>query len=448
MYADLSDTNEFDLRKIPYSILLLIISAIIFSLQIIPFVGFFLLLMGAPYWSVLLVNGAFAGLVLEVFVRRLPKWLLVLPAVWFGMTTFIAAKDHIALANLRSEMETQNALVNIPFDHRYQSLSFEDTPIISGTKYQIPVTYNLSKTEEGNRFSASYLAPRELCNSIRLPLYSNSGIRTSSFHTESNRIGGGRFVGELCTINLPEQPTLPLVRISSSEKNYKLNGMPVKETIIQIKTPDGRVRIIRGGTAEPYGWLPLIIAGCFPTDSAPHWNCAAGLARSGLQPILSGKSRFGRDGEAVAAALGFEPYNNDYTRPVIAEDLQARVETARDRIIQEDVELLKKVITDPMADIGSVPFGSLRNRPDIIEPHLAGIVSAIEIGMAPGSKSKLNAHQLFDLLEFVTSESLIPYESRLKKLKYVDQAFFWVPEHERVLPKGGVGKTIVVSRKR
>lgn len=396
----------------------------------------------------LLINGAFAGLAIEVFVRRLPKWLLILPSIWFGATTLLAVRDHISLANLRSDMEAQNKLVNIPFDYRYQSLSFEDTPIISGTKYQIPVIYNLLKTEEGIRFNANYLAPRELCDSIQLPLYSNSGIRTSGFHTESNRIGGGRFVGELCTINLPEQPTLPLVRISSSEKSYKLNGMPVKETIIQIETPDGRVRTIRGGTAEPYGWLPLIIAGCFPTDSAPHWNCAAGLARSGLQPILSGKSRFGRDGEAVAAALGFEPYSNDYTRPVIAEDLQARVEAARDRIIQEDVELLKKVISDPMADIGSVPFRSLQNRPDIIEPHLAGIIKTIEKGIASERSGLKNSEHLLRLLKFVTPEALKPYETRLKNLNSINQSFFWAPEHERFLRKGTVGKTIVVNRNR
>lgn len=420
--------------RFPMSPLLLLAMLVLYLVQMIPVLGFMLLFLGSMFWSIALINAAFLGVLIEVPARKLPLAWLLLPIGYLGSYWVFVFIDDQNLNALQAEVLAHNQPVKVPFDPARQSLVFDGNPVIGVTTHHVPVVHSRAVIEGETIYNATYLAADPLCDEARAGTYRSAGIYPTWFHTRSDKIAGGTFVKGYCRIGIPVPPPPAQVVITSATRKYEIEGMPVEETVTTI-TPDiGRARQLRTGKAKPLPLLPAPMLFCvdFKLDGAKG-ACAAMLWRSDAN-LIDGKWRFGRSGDVLASALGIRQRDNSYDLPVPKARIRAVMEQASDRIRAQELTNLDRAIADPMVEIGSVPFNSLRNRGDLITPRLDGIVRAIEFGVANQGNSHGNAQQMFRLLDYVSHDALRPYEPRLMALKQQHYWYDWKPLAQREPP--------------
>ena len=422
------------MMRFPFCPLLLVVMLVLYLLQTIPGLGFLLLFLGSMFWSVVLINAAFLGVVIEVPARKLPMAWLLLPVGYLGTYWVFVFSDYQNLSALQAEIRADNAPVKVPFDPARQSLVFASDPAISTTTHHIPVVYSRTVIEDETVHRAEYLAADPLCDEAREGGYRGAGIYPTWFHTRSDEIAGGTFVEGYCRIGIPvPAPPRPVV-IASKTRKYEIGGMPVEESVMTITPANGPARRLRTGQAMPLSLLPaplLFCADMKPDDGSD--GCAAMLWRSDAS-LIEGKWRFGRSGDLLAAVLGIKPRDNSYDLPVPNADIRAVMIAARDRVLERELAKLDRAIADPMVEIGSLPFESLHRRGDLIEPRLDGMVRAIEFGVANQGNAHGNAQQMFRLLDYVAHDALRPYEPRLMALKQQHYWFDWKPIDQRPTP--------------
>src|SRR4051812_31911071 len=113
------------MRAWPKSLLFLVATGVVYLLQVIPVTGFFLMLVLAAFWSVLLVNAAMIGTAVEALSGRVARWWLVLPVAFYGGYFAVVAQDHATLRTLMAAYDAANARVTIPFEPARQALAFD-----------------------------------------------------------------------------------------------------------------------------------------------------------------------------------------------------------------------------------------------------------------------------------------------------------------------------------
>jgi hypothetical protein len=99
----------------PLSFVLFAFTGIVYLLQLFPLTGMFLMIVAAPFWSVLTVNAGFVVLGLEALSGRMPRLCVLVPLAWFGGYAAVAALNHVAFEQLKREVTARNAGKALPF---------------------------------------------------------------------------------------------------------------------------------------------------------------------------------------------------------------------------------------------------------------------------------------------------------------------------------------------
>lgn len=431
--------------RFPYSPSLLLVLLLLYGLQMIPGLGFLLLFLGSMFWSVVLINGAILGIFIEVPARKLSPLWLVFPVAYLGTYWVYVFNDYQNLSTLRAEIAKQNQLVRVPLNPARQALVFDNAPTLAPETHDISMIYSRAEIEGETVYNASFLAADPLCDEARDDSYRNAGIYPSWFHTRSDRIAGGKFVEGYCTIRMPVPSPSGQVQVGSTTRKYSLAGLPVEEVVTTIRTEQGTAFRLRAGRAKPLSLLPAPFLFCADFIYGGWKGECSGFFWRSDKGLIEGKWRFGRDGDLLAATLGVKRRDNFYDLPMANETIRTMMVQSRDRVLELELDKLDRAIADPMIEIGGVPFNSLRNRGDLIEPRLEGIVTAIEFGVTNQKNAAQNAQQMFNLLQYVSKDAIRPYEARLAVLWHQDRWFYWVPFDERMPPPETVGDPIVVN---
>jgi hypothetical protein len=82
-------------RPFPLSLILFVVTGVVYVLQTIPYTGIFLMFVMAPFWSVALVNVGFIGVAIEAAVGRVSRWWLIVPMVFYSAYGAFAARDQL-----------------------------------------------------------------------------------------------------------------------------------------------------------------------------------------------------------------------------------------------------------------------------------------------------------------------------------------------------------------
>lgn len=417
--------------RAPFSLLLLLLMLVLYLIQQIPPLGFLLVFLGSFLWSVVLINAAFVGTLIEVPARRLSGWWLILPIGYFGAYWAYYLIDYRNFDALRTEIAVHNKSVAVPFDPVRQNLVFVGHSFFGPSTHHVPVVYTQGTNEGETVYRASYLAADLLCSEARNGGFVSAGIFTSGFHTRSDTIAGGTYVEGYCKISIPAQAPKAQVLVSSLDQKYSIGNLPVEEKIVTISTGDGRARTLRTGKALRLPMFPAPVIFCATKDTDDNEKPCARYFWRNYTSVIEGTRRFGRDADLLASVLGIRARDNAYDLPVANDTVRAAMTQARDEVRARELSNLDRAIADPMVEIGSQPFRSLRNRADLIEPRLDGIVRAIEFGVKNRKNSGRNAQEMFRLLDYVSHEALRPYEPRLKMLQSSHSRFYWKPIDER-----------------
>lgn len=404
---------------LPWSLRFFVVAGAVFLLQVFPYTGIFLMFLIAPYWSVALVNLGFLGVALEGAAGRVPRGWLIMPIVWFGGYAAFAAFDYRALAQLRFEVAAANAPVRIPFDPDRQALVLERSGDVDGfvTDHALPVIYALRAGNRGSRHQATRMVEKAVCDRGRGdPSWEAAGIFTMGFHDQDLWGRGSRLENRFCVLHMPEDPALPAVTVSTASREELAGLLPIRRTTTTVTMPEGSSYVLQGGFAHPLHWLPMPLLGCWLNSGAASWNCTAQFYRDRFMPISAtdaGQYAGHADRAVLARALGLVPVNPADRRGPHIGIILATIERVRRRVLDTETFKLDQVLADVSADVGSVPFNSLRLNRDIVLPRLAAIIASIERGIEVRGNGRNNAQQLFRLIQQLPPDALEPFRAQV-----------------------------------
>jgi len=238
-------------RLIPFSLIFFALTVALFVLQMIPFIGIFLMFLLAMFWSVLLINAGMIGIAVEAVIGRVSRWWLVVPLVFYCAYWAVAAQDHMVMRRLGAAYDAANAKVITGFDPVRQALAFDgDGGDGDGSwltqNYGLPVAYSAN-----SNFQESFLSHRmmgkEICSKVReAPALRAAFVNVFGFH-DGDAIRDRKMEGRFCTLSMPERPALPLVWVSRAETKSRETSLPITRVTTTITMPNGRqLRLLCG----------------------------------------------------------------------------------------------------------------------------------------------------------------------------------------------------------
>jgi hypothetical protein len=415
-------------RHLPASLIFIPATLIIYVLACIPVVNFVIWFVLMPLWPVVIVNGGLLGLAGEVFVRRLPKFWLLLPVAWFGGYGGMAWFDHQALSTLRSEVSRANVAVSVPFQANKQSLVYlTDNPDESLIQnYGLPVLYSKNGGDEGG-YRSIRMVGDDVCKQLRDHRYSSAKIFPSWFDEESDIVAGGAFEHRFCMVSMPEPLSNPPVTLTVKERGANYRGMPVTYVDTTIDMPHGTRFTVRDGQASPLGWIPMPVIEYDPLSSQakPHFI----FYRNDFTPLNTEAGRFSSGTAVLARVLGLKRVSAADRTAGSSDAVSALIDESQRNVVRDETRRLDNALADVQAEIGSVPFNSLRGRQDIIVPRLERIMAAVERGVTEQNNGRNNAQQMFHLLEQAPTEQIAPFRNRIDALQTQDNWFKFNPSN-------------------
>ena len=294
------------MQKLPKSILLFLFTGVLFLAQHLPIVGVFLMILGAPLWSVVTINLGFLLMVKEAWDGTLPRATAVLPFLYFSIYAGLTIAGHRQLFRLRQEIARNNQAVHVAFDPHQNDLVVE-TKVVGGSTsplgkvpenlveaYDIPVVYG----DNGNPRIASHLSYRvvakKTCDAIGR---GDPNVVTLAFQEN------GAFNFNLCLLRQPEDPTKPVLTVAAEETVETQDWvLSTKVSTITLTNANNQSFTLKGGTAAPFTWLPAPVIGCALDSAAPKWRCFAEFERDAYAP-LAAKNSHDLDHNANTAAI-------------------------------------------------------------------------------------------------------------------------------------------------
>jgi hypothetical protein len=349
----------------PVALIWFLVTFGIFILQADPGIGFFLMLLLAPFWSIVTINLGFAQLIVEPAIRKIsPAWSLV-GLSWFAGYAAVSIHAHTALDRLSAEIATENSRQSLPFDPRTQSLvvvrgKFYDAPSAERllTTYPLSVVYEevedagdatnpTSARDDRPRFTALRLGRPELCDSI------TDNTRLKAVVTQHIKAA---FNGMLfCSYTAIEAPDLPVVRLRFEQEELRVVGVEGHIDRITL-TSGGDKRQVASVNAEPYRYLPLPVVGCFL--GGDRWKCT--------QEFLKEERAYSDNDALIGKSLGLERSSPASRSDEIYAGGPAALERAQNLAEAAALAELDRLLAKPVGSIAPFTVRILSARPDLI----------------------------------------------------------------------------------
>ncbi len=276
--------------RLPVSLLGFVWTGLLIVPQLFPVPGLFLMYLGAPFWPVITLNGAFLGLAVEAISRpSVSRWWLAAPVLWFGGYQMAVLWEGAALRDLSQAMAQQNT-PRIAFDAGRSDLVVvgEAGPAREiSADYDLPVVYSRDPFETG----AFRIVAQGRCATIAtqrpgLVAAGATDVRdiSQSWAYEVTRQGGGRSESLrwndafFCQAFTPETPRRPQVHVAETTATELLGAAEIHTVTVD----DGRDRAAyRWGEAHPLNPFPTPVIGCGLMESS--WRCVAQFWRGHRQ---------------------------------------------------------------------------------------------------------------------------------------------------------------------
>ncbi len=418
------------MHRLPLSFVFFLLTAIVMLLQVFPYTGILLMMIGAALWSILLINLGMLGTAVEAAAGRVSRWWLIIPVAWFGAYTVAVVRDTMTMQVLRAQIAADNARVHIPFDTERQSLVLsninEDLTGLNSdlilNDYAVPVIYkHFDSTAPGEKayFSKRLARQADCKNAHELPGAPGAGVSISSPVDDKRDRYSRPADRDFCILGQPEAPSLPQIRVRSIEREMQVNGMPTVQAAMTIETP-GKTYRVRGGRAAPLRWFPMLAMGCFLDSGKPSWDCQWGFLRGHNTLLTRTDKRAGTDAAALARALRLRRVPPSQRRGAPSTLVMASARRAIDKALAADFTDLDRVAADPDAKVGGNAFRVLAMRPDALSARADQLMRALEKAVrAPeidGGRARQNGQSLAVLVAGVPEPYFIAYGARVLAL--------------------------------
>lgn len=341
------------------------------------------MMLGAPYWSVILINAGFFLLALESLIGGWSRWVLLFPFLYFGGYVALTGASHYEYHKLQKEIAAHNDKVTIPFDTSENDLvvsSQIDTRIFL-TTYGLNSVYVANPNFEPKSHLINIIGDQESCNVARGRGFYASSIRSYDKKNDKSLIARlGKVVPNVCLLKYPADPKKPIYSVRMVKEKVDFWLLPLRTNTVTIKAPDSKEYVIRGGFASPYTWLPKPIMGCGLNSGSASWDCFHGFSREKLQPLNKGSRRFLGDSNALAKALELEPVpeQKKYKPKNTSIDISKIAQNMQQDKENDAYKRFEELLLSPVAYSQSLDFEAILSDQKYLESHIVKIIGALD----------------------------------------------------------------------
>jgi hypothetical protein len=266
-----------------FSVWALIAFAVLGLLQLFPYTGVILMVLGGALWCGLAVHAFLIALGVEAVLGRVPRFLLVVPlaayAAYYVMYLQQAREIHAKAQQLRAD----NPSLVLPFDPARYSLLLPQThaQLVAG-HYDVPVTYDANQNFRPEGFVSHRLLDREQCADATA---AQSRLRAERSHAAFGLVAPVRvedgaiiptYIKDVCLLNFPEKPPLPQLVVTRRGDDAvwrRQRGILEQTTDFSL---DGKLfATYRTASVWRLSPFPLLLIGCALNSGAPSWDCFA-----------------------------------------------------------------------------------------------------------------------------------------------------------------------------
>jgi hypothetical protein len=290
----------------PKSLFLFAFTGALFLLQYLA--GGLLYFIGAPLWSVPLINFGFIGILIESISGVTNKYWLVLPILWFGGYAGFAIWSHYQGSRAEQEIFSRNVSATVPFSATSASLVLtslvSDRELIKTARalvkdYETPVVFYGDAAQ--GRSLATRLATGEACDP--------SKFADSSFMEFVSDADVRNRAGWKCWISMEESPEAPIISVNvEANEATQIGWEPVTiDTLSITNGADASIKVFKG-FANPLNWLPMPVLGfCYKgaLGGGAAVNCS-GFMRERWLSNPNDPTKAQGLAATIASALGIE----------------------------------------------------------------------------------------------------------------------------------------------
>lgn len=412
----------------PWSLWFLAATILLYLLQRFPLTGVFLMVVGAAFWSVILVNLGVLGIGYEALVGKVSRLWLLVPLVYFGSYYWLYSRNQAALAALRVEYAKFNEGKLLAFNPATQDLvtgSSANNSSLSPTSF-VP-HYGLARAYDGSG-RMTLVANREACALLSSnDVYRSAGIYLTAFKrdwSKRKREFKPAHAG-LCAVSAPGFPDKPIVRVVGHDSSSTHAGMPLMTQTFHIKDEaSGRGIVVKHGIASPLKPFPMPVMGCALNSGAGKWQCFAGFMRDTRVSVVSTGERYGGGAVIVAKALGLQKIVDFAHLATGPEQFQAIGDAADAKLTETEVAILEQMLANPTGDVDG-SFRHLPKKPEIISSYADRLFEALGALQLSDNQASDTGTNLWRLVAALPDEVLAPYRTKLVEWLKPENARPW-----------------------
>lgn len=412
----------------PWSIWFFVITLAVYLLQRFPLTGIFLMVVGAAYWSVLLINLGMLGIIWESLTLRVSLAWLAIPALYFGGYYAAYFHDRASLALVQAETARFNAGKSLPFDGAARDLVVRSGDARWPTIFPSTLVerYDVARAYDGDKrvYTIGTSKVCTLINSDRAFL--SAGIQGYMLSVPQGE--GRRRPTDFCRVMMPGQPEKPVFELLLHRRKKRVGLL---ETDVgefnATDTVTGKTATVRSGIATPFKPFPMPAMGCFLNSGAPSWDCFHGFLRDRIQ-IVAGAEEYSSGEEVVAHLLGLTRTDDHSATALGTEPFEKIAERIKAEKVAKEIAILERMLADPEAYIENGWLWHLPDRPEVVAPYAARIFDALERLQSREKETSDTGKNLARLVAEMSPDTLAPFHARLIRLLAPATAREWITD--------------------
>lgn len=285
----------------------LIAAAVLFLLQLTPAVGILLMLFGGSIWTGMLIAIALAVLAVEAIIRRVPRWLLIVPisavAAYYG----VMAYEWQRLSTVPAELGLRQASTQLQFDPVRHAIG----------QFALDPNYLLAAYEIEWVYDNDFTSRRAIGKTRSCELLSYSGSKKNAPGAPLGiRV---RDLNQVFCFTIENDVQIPVggrIVVDSRYSRPIHEGAQVSMETLTVSLDDNAVGSIATVTAGVLKPLPQFLVGCGLNSARPSWECGAGFMRDDIEvwPRFGSRRNYlmhndtrQRQTDEIATLLGLTP---------------------------------------------------------------------------------------------------------------------------------------------
>ena len=419
----------------PWSLWFFAATLLVYLLQRFPLTGIFLMVVGAAFWSIILINLGVIGIGFEALTGKVSRLWLVVPLLYFGAYHLAYSRDQTTLKELRGEYARFNNGKSLPFDPATQDLLLDDDKgSFLSTNSFVPY-YGLGRAFSSNGRMA-LLGDSDACALLRgNDAYRSAGIHSSGLSSSEAAAKRPQALG-FCSITAPGEPDRPVVRVTGESAESNHERMPVTTQTFRIRDEANRREIVvKSAFAAPLKRFPMPVMGCALNSGGGSWDCFHGFMRATVTPVAPAGQRFGGGTVVVAAALGLKKIHDFAAIATGPERFRAIGDAADAKLIAKEIAILERMLANPTEPLRDGWFHHLPNRAEVVAPYADRIFAALGILQASDTRVSETGRNLWVLAAALPEAALEPHRAKMVDWLKPQNVRPWTDETHQIYPR-------------